>query len=86
MEYQFVHGQCLSRSCDQSVTGRNLMYSRALQIIQSEEYLDEADLDVIRRADIESPQYYYQGKCFSSFNRYCLDAAVIPYNSRRNLL
>ena len=28
--------------------GRNLMYSRALEIVQNEEYLDAADLNVIR--------------------------------------
>ena len=40
---------CFTRSCDQIITGRNLMYGRALQIVQNEEYLNEADLNVIRR-------------------------------------
>jgi hypothetical protein len=38
-----------TQSCDQSITGRNLPFSRALEIVQNEEYLDEADLDIIRR-------------------------------------
>ena len=46
---QFVPGQCLIRNCDQSITGRNLRYSRVLQIIQTEVYLTEADLDEIRK-------------------------------------
>ena len=32
-------GQCVLRSCDQMVTGRNLRYGRALAIIRGEEYL-----------------------------------------------
>ena len=38
--------QC--RKCDQTITGRNFMYSRALDIIQNEEYLDQSDFDEIR--------------------------------------
>ena len=38
--------QC--RKCDQTITGRNFMYSRALDIIQNEEYLDISDFDEIR--------------------------------------
>ena len=41
--------QCLKRTCTQIVSGRNLGYGRALQIIQDEEYLQATDLDVIRR-------------------------------------
>ncbi len=40
-----------SQTCDQSITGRNFQYSRALQVIQSEEYLDDVDFDIIRRSD-----------------------------------
>jgi hypothetical protein len=40
---------CYVRSCDQSISGRNLEYNRALQIVQNEEYLSAADLSVIRR-------------------------------------
>ena len=35
------------------------MYSRALQIIQTEEYLDEADLDEIRREDDDYDPYLH---------------------------
>ena len=38
--------QC--QKCDQTITGRNFMYSRALDIIQNEEYLDQSDFDEIR--------------------------------------
>ncbi len=38
--------QC--RRCDQLISGRNLAYSRALEIIQEEEYLDEDEFDEIR--------------------------------------
>ena len=42
-------GQCIVRQCNQQITGRRLTYDRALEIIQEEEYLDEADFDNIRR-------------------------------------
>lgn len=42
---------CLLRSCDQTITGRFLSYERALQIVQNEEYLSAADIDVIKRSD-----------------------------------
>ena len=41
-----VTSQC--RICDQQITGRNLGYSRALEIIQNEEYLDDSDFDEIK--------------------------------------
>merc|ERR1712226_824934 len=41
--------ECYIRQCDQIITGRNLLYSRALEIVQNEDYLSEADLDLIRR-------------------------------------
>ncbi len=42
------------QTCDQTITGRNLGYNRALEIIQNEEYLSAADLDIIRRIDFAS--------------------------------
>ena len=42
-------GECFARTCDQAVTGRQLTYSRALEIVQNEEYLDDADLGIIRK-------------------------------------
>ena len=41
--------ECYVRQCDQLISGRNLLYSRALEIVQNEEYLTEADLNLIRR-------------------------------------
>ena len=41
-----VMSQC--RTCDQQITGRNLEYNRALEIIQNEEYLDDSDFDEIK--------------------------------------
>ena len=46
MLYLAESQQC--RRCDQIISGRNLAYSRALEIIQEEEYLDEEDFDEIR--------------------------------------
>ena len=46
---QVPNQQCYLRQCDQIISGRNLLYSRALEIVQNEEYLTEADLDLIRR-------------------------------------
>ena len=37
------------QTCKVRVTGRNLRYQRALQIVQDEEYLSAIDLDDIRR-------------------------------------
>ncbi len=41
-------GTCLLRSCDQNIRGSGYSYTRALAVLQNEEYLSEADLDVIR--------------------------------------
>lgn len=40
---------CLLRTCEQTITGRDLTYQRALEIVQSEEYLVAVDADLIRR-------------------------------------
>ena len=40
---------CLLRTCDQYVTGRDLSYERALEIVQNEEYLVAVDANLIRR-------------------------------------
>ena len=40
---------CFTRTCDQVIIGRQLSYARALQIIQNEEYLEAAALDLIKR-------------------------------------
>ena len=47
--YYIAKAQCLNRTCDQLIVGRNLPYSRVTRIILSQEYLDAADLDAIRR-------------------------------------
>ena len=47
-DYDYDNGQCIIRQCNQIITGRRLSYARALEIIQEEEYLDEADFDIIR--------------------------------------
>merc|ERR1712223_2128815 len=45
-------GTCIARSsCNQMVVGRELRYGRALAIIQSEEYLNVIDTDLLRRND-----------------------------------
>ena len=40
---------CYARTCDQLITGRDLTYARALEIIQGEDYITEADLEGILR-------------------------------------
>ena len=40
---------CFRQTCKQTITGRRRRYRRALQIVQNEEYLEAADLDIIRR-------------------------------------
>ena len=48
-ERQTDNANCYVQTCDQSITGRMLSYNRALEIVQDEEYLTAADLDIIRR-------------------------------------
>ena len=45
--------ECFTRICDQTISGRQLVYSRALEIIQDEEYLDDVDFDEIKRQRIK---------------------------------
>ena len=46
---EYNNGQCIVRQCNQFITGRRLAYHRALEIIQEEEYLDQADFEIIGR-------------------------------------
>ena len=39
---------CYVQTCHQIISGRNLRYSRALQIVQSEEYLNAVDKSIIK--------------------------------------
>ncbi len=43
------NNNCYVQTCDQTITGRQLAYNRALDIVQNEEYLEAADTDLIRR-------------------------------------
>ncbi len=43
------NNDCYVQTCDQTITGRQLAYNRALDIVQNEEYLEVADTDIIRR-------------------------------------
>ena len=56
------------RVCDQLITGRNLAYSRALEIIQDEEYLDDSDFDEIRYKRRYDSQLYNIGNMIDSFS------------------
>ncbi len=47
---------CYVQTCDQTITGRQLAYQRALDIVQGEEYLEAADTDIIRRQFIVKPK------------------------------
>lgn len=48
-QQQQSEATCLLRTCDQYITGRDLTYQRALEIVQNEEYLVAVDADLIRR-------------------------------------
>ena len=48
---------CARQSCNQIISGRNLRYNRALQIVQNEEYLDVADLSILRRSKRQNNDY-----------------------------
>jgi hypothetical protein len=62
--------------CPQVVTGRNLPYGRALDIIQNEEYLSAVDSSIIRRnfyPEFPENNYYFpdfQQNNFSDFDDY----------------
>jgi hypothetical protein len=62
--------------CPQVVTGRNLPYGRALDIIQNEEYLSAVDSSIIRRnfyPEFHENNYYFpdfQQNNFSDFDDY----------------
>ncbi len=70
---QIQIGGCVVQSCDQIITGRQLSYIRALTIVQGEEYLQAADLDLIRKKArlkrVASNQVlnYFNGASLSSF-------------------
>ena len=51
---------CHLRSCSQEISGRNLPYARALEIVQQEEYLDVADLEIIRRKIFRYVRHRYR--------------------------
>ena len=57
---------CYVQTCDQTITGRNLLYERALEIIQNEEYLEAADLDIIRKRVKRSQFAFRQNQSFLS--------------------
>ncbi len=40
---------CYVQTCDQTISGRQIGYTRALDIVQGEEYLQAADTTIIRR-------------------------------------
>ena len=48
-ERQQINLACHIRFCEQTIVGRSLEYDRALQIIQDEEYLSAADLNIVRQ-------------------------------------
>ena len=45
-------GQFVHRFSSLKITGRNFEYPEALRLIQNEDYLDDADIDELRRNDI----------------------------------
>ena len=72
MLYLAESQQC--RRCDQIISGRNLAYSRALEIIQEEDYLDEEEFDEIkykRHLKVKNPYNFERkhGKLLASGRR-----------------
>ena len=51
------------QTCDQAITFRNFDYSRALEIVQDEEYLDDVDFDEIRVS-------HKQGEVFQAIDKF----------------
>ena len=46
---------CFRQTCDQTITGRSFGYGRALEVVQTEDYLNDIDFDFIRRrSDLQS--------------------------------
>jgi len=46
-----TNASCFVQTCEQVVSGRDLSYERALEIIQSEEYLTVVDIGILRKTD-----------------------------------
>ena len=61
---------CYVQTCDQTITGRNLKYKQALEIVQSEEYLTATDFDEIYKIK-------RWGKFQGYRNRYTLKCQII---------
>ena len=60
------------------ITGRNFEYPEALRLIQNEDYLDDADIDELRRIDVQKEIGEFYGKMPSSSHRVTtLDAQPI---------
>ena len=68
---------CHLRSCSQEITGRNLPYNRALEIVQQEEYLDAADLEIIRRVFRYTRRRYKRQTCADDY--FLFYGARYPY-------
>ena len=47
--YPLAENKCYVRTCTQIISGQGLSYERALSIIQSEEYLNAAHIESIKR-------------------------------------
>ena len=82
------------QTCDQVVTGRNLRYQRALNIIQNEEYLSATDSSILRRKDpglndyediLENPSTYFNDfqrnddEVLSREKRATIDPVILNY-------
>merc|ERR1712223_250 len=60
---------CFVQTCDQTITGRNFEYDRALEIIEEEEYLEDVDFDDIRRLRRADVNYFEIYKKIGSFDK-----------------
>lgn len=61
--------ECFVQTCQQTISGRDLTYERALEIVQSEEYLTAVDESIIRKQDdILSESFLYGDVFDKSYN------------------
>ena len=66
------NNNCYVQTCKQRITGRNLRYSRILQIINNDQFFDDLDEDFLRRRrakrQSEFPTYPYPTSSLTALN------------------
>lgn len=65
-----IMSSCFAQSCEQYISGRQLPYERILDILHSEEYLKDADLQFVDKRILKKVSF--QSCSFRSFKETCL--------------